>query len=260
MSDQALDFCVFEQPLNERIRACLRLEHLFARINHHLERQSPLDSLNVILLLIEAADVLSRIDIKRELIKEIERQQNQLMAVADSPGVDSAKLKNLLAEQERLIRALYDNASQPGAHLKNNELLNAIRQRASIPGALCEFDIPGLHYWMGQSFEQRQADIQHWLAPFTDIRTANEMVIGLIRDSVDPIWVTAREGFLQQSIDYGAPFQLLRLILEPGTPGYPEISAGKHRFSVRFMSHDMQESLPKQISQDIEFRLALCRL
>lgn len=260
MSDQTLDFHVFEQPLNERIRACLRLEHLFARVDHHLNKSSPLDSLNVILLLIEAADVLSRIDIKRELIKEIERQQNQLMAVADSPGVDAGKLQSLLTEQERLIRALHNYSSQPGAHLKSNELINAIRQRASIPGALCEFDIPGLHYWLGQSQEQRQHDIDQWLAPFADIRTANEMVIGLIRDSVDPIWVTAREGFLQQSMDNGAPYQLLRITLPDDAPGYPEISAGKHRFSVRFMRHDMQQGQPQQVNEDIEFQLALCRL
>ncbi|MFP4638976.1 MAG: cell division protein ZapD [Guyparkeria sp.] len=251
---------IFEQPLNERIRACLRLDHLFARIDHHLESASRNDTLCTVLLLLEAADVLSRIDIKRELIKELERQQGRLMNMGNAPGVDRGKLDALLAQQNDLIRALHGYHAQPGAHLKSHELLNAVRQRASIPGALCEFDIPGLHYWLGLPEEQRREDLDTWLAPFGDIRAANELVISLIRNSVDTMSVTADEGFLQQSIESATPYQLLRVMIEDDADLYPEISAGKHRFTVRFMTLDRQTGHPRQVQEDIEFRLALCRL
>ncbi|MDG4867931.1 cell division protein ZapD [Guyparkeria sp. 1SP6A2] len=251
---------IFEQPLNERIRACLRLDNLFARIDHHLGNPSRNDTLCTVLLLLEAADVLSRIDIKRELIKELERQQGRLMGVPDSPGVDREKLNALLEQQNGLIKALHAYANQPGAHLKNHELLNAVRQRASIPGALCEFDTPGLHYWLGLPEEERRKDIDTWLAPFADIRAANELVISLIRNSVDTMSVVAEEGFLQQSIESASPYQLLRVMLDEDTDAYPEISAGKHRFTVRFMTLDRENGHPRQIHENIEFRLALCRL
>ncbi len=251
---------IYEQPLNERIRACLRLDHLFSRIDHHLTSNSRDDTLCTVLLLLEAADVLSRIDIKRELIKELERQQARLMRVRDSPGVDRDKLDALLDRQNGLIKALHGYHAQPGAHLKNHELLNAVRQRASIPGALCEFDIPGLHYWLGLGEDERRRDIDAWLAPFADIRQANELVIDLIRNSVDTMAVTAEAGFLQQSIESASPYQLLRVMIDDDTDCYPEISAGKHRFTVRFMTLDRENGHPRQLGEDIDFHLALCRL
>jgi len=251
---------IYEQPLNERIRACLRLDHLFARIDHHLQSSSRDDTLCTVLLLLEAADVLSRIDIKRELIKELERQQARLMNVPDSPGVDRNKLNALLDQQNGLIKALHGYHAQPGAHLKSHELLNAVRQRASIPGALCEFDIPGLHYWLSLPDAERREDIAVWLEPFTDIRQANELVISLIRNSVDTMSVVAEEGFLQQSIESATPYQLLRVMIDDDIVCYPEISAGKHRFTVRFMTLDRENGHPRQVDEDIDFRLALCRL
>jgi len=230
------------------------------RIDHHLEGESPNDSLCVVLLLLEAADVLSRIDVKRELIKELERQQAKLLQVADAPGVDAAKLDTLLKRQGKLIDQLHHFMGQPGAHLKTNELLNAIRQRASIPGALCEFDIAPLHYWLGLDNNERREDILDWLAPLDPIREANELVIDLIRNSVSPMRVTAESGFLQQSIDAGAPFQMLRVMLDDEMDFYPEISAGKHRFSVRFMTLDRRTGHPNQVHEDVSFELALCQL
>ncbi|HSH84197.1 MAG TPA: cell division protein ZapD [Guyparkeria sp.] len=251
---------IFEQPLNERIRACLRLDNLFSRIDHHLHSSSQNDTLCTMLLLLEAADVLSRIDIKRELIKELERQQARLMSVPDSPSVDREKLNALLDQQTGLIKSLHAYHAQPGVHLKNHELLNAVRQRASIPGALCEFDIPGLHYWLGRPADERREDVDAWLAPFADIRQANELVIDLIRNSVGTMSVIAEAGFLQQSIESASPYQLLRVMIDDNTVAYPEISAGKHRFTVRFMTLDRDNGRPRQVHEDIQFRLALCRL
>ncbi|MFW6322809.1 MAG: cell division protein ZapD, partial [Guyparkeria sp.] len=183
-----------------------------------------------------------------------------LMNVPDTPGVNRDKLNALLDQQNGLIKALHGYHAQPGAHLKNHELLNAVRQRASIPGALCEFDIPGLHYWLGLPEDERRQDIDTWLEPFADIRQANELVISLIRDSVDTMSVTAEEGFLQQSIESATPYQLLRVMIDDEIDAYPEISAGKHRFTVRFMTLGRENGHPRQIHEDVEFRLALCRL
>ena len=64
---------VFEQPLNERARSCLRLEHLFRALNKGLEGETEWDSREALCAMIEIGDLLSRTDIKGELIKELER-------------------------------------------------------------------------------------------------------------------------------------------------------------------------------------------
>ncbi|MFW6021354.1 MAG: cell division protein ZapD, partial [Guyparkeria sp.] len=70
----------------------------------------------------------------------------------------------------------------------------------------------------------------------------------------------AEEGFLQQSIESATPYQLLRVMIDDEIDAYPEISAGKHRFTVRFMTLGRENGHPRQIHEDVEFRLALCRL
>lgn len=250
----------FEQPLNERIRACLRLEYLFSRFDQHLAEESSEDSLCAMLILIEATDVLGRIDVKRELIKELERQQAKLLQVAHTPQVNADVLNQLLDQQAQLLDQLHRMGSQPGAHLKNHELINAVRQRASIPGALCAFDLAALHHWLAQPYTERREDFQQWLEPLTTIRRANELVIDLIRNSVTAEKKTAEDGFFQLNMESSMPYQLVRVLLDDTTNVYPEISAGKHRVIIRFMHIDQQTGHPYQVNHDVAFELAICQL
>ncbi|MGC9457860.1 MAG: cell division protein ZapD [Halothiobacillaceae bacterium] len=251
---------VFEQPLNERVRACLRLEHLFSRSDYYSGSDNAEGSLCAILMLLEIGEVLGRIDLKRELMKELERQSGNLQRLLDSPGIDQQMLRRLLDRQKALIDGLHEIKGQPGAHLKNHELLAAVKQRAAIPGGLCDFDIAPLHYWLKRPADDRHQDLEDWIMPFEVIRESNALILELIRNSVSPLRVVAENGFLQQSMDPGAPLQMLRVRLEPGTDCYPEISAGKHRFSVRFMRLDPRNGHPLQVDQDIPFQLSTCQL
>ncbi|MGH8569151.1 MAG: cell division protein ZapD, partial [Gammaproteobacteria bacterium] len=64
----------YEQPLNERMRAFLRLEHLFGALWGKVAGVSESDSRAAIAAIIDVTDLLWRSDIKGDLIKEIERQ------------------------------------------------------------------------------------------------------------------------------------------------------------------------------------------
>jgi len=193
-------------------------------------------------------------------MKELERQNGNLQRLMNTPHVDEAKLTTLLNEQKQLIDGLHSIKGQPGSHLKTHELLMAVKQRSVIPGGLCDFDIPSLHFWLKQPASVRHECLAHWIEPFDTIRAANELILNLIRNSVKPKHVTAEKGFLQQCINPGAPFQLLRVELDDNNDCYPEISAGKHRFSVRFMQMDTLTGHPVQKTEDISFQLYTCRL
>jgi cell division protein ZapD len=41
-------------------------------------------------------------------------------------------------------------AGKIGQHLRDNDWLMSIKSRASIPGGVCEFDLPSYHYWRHQ--------------------------------------------------------------------------------------------------------------
>ena len=68
------DQIIFEHPLNEKCRTLLRLSHLFEQFEHHLALQTEWSSRAALLALLDVAAVLSRADIKSELLKELERR------------------------------------------------------------------------------------------------------------------------------------------------------------------------------------------
>ena len=250
---------VYEQPLNERIRTFLRLEFLFRQADHSLHGVSPWDSRATVACLIDILSIFGRNDLKNEVIKELERQAANLAPLERLPGVDRDKLGRTLGNMERLIDKLYVTQGQIGQLLKDNEFLCSVKQRSSIPGGTCDFDLPAYHHWLQLPVERRLNDLQGWLGEFTTLREALELILRQVRESAPPQTVTAPGGFYQQSLDTNAPFQLVRAVLPAEAPCFAEISGGKHRFTIRFMEPRMEER-PVQTTGDVEFQLACCAL
>ena len=83
----------------------------------------------------------------------------------------------------------------------------------------------------------------------------------LIRDSAFAEDVIAKNGFFQNSLDTSLANQMLRIELNCKDNIFPEISAGKHRYSIRILQNqETTDQLPVQLKQDINFKLFLCAL
>jgi cell division protein ZapD len=138
--------------------------------------------------------------------------------------------------------------------------LLGIKQRTSIPGGSCDFDLPQLRFWLNQTHEQRLTDIEAWVAPYCELEEVIELVLTSIRDSATAITVIAENGFYQQSLDTKQSTQLIRIGVDASKSIYPEISAGKHRYSVRFMRANPGDKPPTQVKESVEFELSRCCL
>lgn len=249
---------VYEQPLNERIRTFLRLEFLFQQVRSHLFRHSAWDSRAAINTLFDIVNVFSRSDLKTEIMKELERQAGFLERLAANPQVDKSRLEDILNDMDVLIDRLHTTNNQ-AFELRGNELLNSIKQRSSIAGGCCDFDLPAYHLWLSQPEEKRIIDIQKWLEPFEAIQEAIKLIMRLIRESAQPSNEIAEGGFFQTSLEPNSITQLIRVTLDADAPYYAEISGGKHRITIRFMEPYVYER-PKQTNQNIAFKLYCCTL
>lgn len=249
---------IYEQPLSERVRSFRRLEHLFTRAHSQLDigdlwaTRATLEALNDIMSL------MGRFDVKKELIKELERHATTLGALAKNPNVDSARLEDVVAQVKTYLGNLRTREHAPGLELRHNEFLSAVRQRMSIPAGTCDFDIPSLHYWLRRAPEERNKDLVRWLSAFEIVHGAIDLCLMLIRESAFATHETATAGFFQQSLDSANPTQMIRVALNPEVDCFPEISAGKHRFTVRFMRLDEIDTRPTQTNADVEFDLIRC--
>lgn len=253
------DTIFYEQPINERMRSFLRLEHLFKQAAYTLRGYSIWDSRSTLTCITSVLDLLSRNDLKTELLKELERQEKTLSSLSNLAGVDKEQLKNILKQIETAQQNILDFTGQLGQDIREHELLNSLRQRSSVVGGTCNFDLPYLHYWLQQPPEQRIEQLENWITKLEIISQPISLILDITRESSSPIKTLADKGFYQQNIDTNSPVQLIRVGLPQDSEYFPEISAGKQRFSIRFM---LQQDGGRAIQavDDVTFQLICCSL
>ncbi len=254
---QTNEIC-YEQPLNERMRTFLRYEQLTHRFNFFTKQEHESDSHAALLTLIEILSLVSRGDLKQELLKELKRQIDSLELLSNKPKLNTDKLTKILSKLKDTFNQLHTVRGQIGNHLKENDFINSIRQRAAIPGGTCDFDLPEYHYWLSLPFDQRKKVLLEWIAPFEVVQISVSQALHLVRESTQFLSKTASKGFYDQNLDPSSPNQLIRIAISKQKNFFPECSAGKHRFSIRFLEQDDPNTTPKQAHANIEFKLACC--
>lgn len=237
----------------------MRLEFLFSQARYSMRGFSVWDSRATILSILDILNILSRIDIRADLLKELERQTNALLAISSSPGVDPSILTDTLNKLRSYMEDLKLHSTTMRGDLMENELLKLIRQRASIPGGTCDFDLPAFHYWLTQPAEKRVEVLESWLAQIDHLRQSIELILGLLRESAVNMPRQAQDGFYQQSLETNTPYQLIRVLIPEDAGYYAEISGGKHRFSIRFMLPSNGERAAP-CHNTIDFQLSCCAL
>lgn len=260
ISEPAPSRVVYEQPLGERIRSFLRLEYLFERANYEIARDSTWATRTTMEVLIDIMALMGRSDVKKEIIKELERHGVTLENLSQNPNVDRVRLEDILARIRQFLGAMKVRDNPPGYELRYHEFLSSVRQRSSIPAGTCDFDLPNLHFWLQKPIPQRNRDLTRWLSAFDLIRDAITLCLSLIRESNLTSEEVAIDGFYQRSLDPSSPCQMIRVAIDADRLVFPEISAGKHRFTVRFMELEHTEERPVQTGRDVPFQLSCCVL
>jgi cell division protein ZapD len=251
---------VYEQPLNEKVRAFLRLEKLFQQYDFHLKHGSDWNNRIAIDSILEILAYTTRSDVKLEVLKELERQHTRLERLSRRPQIDQSQLTSVLKNIQKRIGELQAINGQIGQETKNIELLTAIAQKSSVPGSICDFDLPALKHWLMLAKDKRQNHIEKWFQPFGPLDRAVHLILDVLRHSAEDTEEIAQNGFFQKSLDTNQAIQLLRISMPDSSLCYPEISAGKHRFSVRFMKNEDPSIRPEQCQQDVDFKLKMCAI
>lgn len=254
------DSITYEQPLLERMRLFMRIEELMHRFRFCLEGKTGWETHCALTTLIEILDLTNRVDLKRELMKELERQIANLSRLVSEPSVDQDRLNGVIDQQRKLIEQIHTINGQLDQQIKANDFFGSIRQRNSIPGGTCDFDLPAYHYWLARPASERRELLHTWSRPFQDINEAVGLVLKLIRNSAEPRTMVAQQGFYEQPLDSSVPWQMIRITLPADSSCYPEISAGRQRFSVRFLRPGDMKNRARQCEQDIKFQLTCCAL
>lgn len=254
---QATDTNVFEQPLSERVRTLLRLEFLFQQRRHHALDDSPTGTRAALQSLLDVLSLTARSDLKSEVIKEIQEQQTVLSRSPELlQGMEVRQAFARLADALKGVQRLPSHFV--GSSLRSHEFLDAIAKRSAIPGGAAPFDLPALHRWLAEPTIRIRADLDRWFAHFAPYETAIHACLEVLRHSGPTLDLVAEKGVHLHAPQ--AAHQLLRVRVPSDSGLYPEISAGRYRYSLRFMQQPDVDSRATQVTRDVRFQLQCCLL
>lgn len=248
----------YEFPLNEKVRTMLRLEDLFARIKHYTDYDDSMDHHAALSTLFEILEVVSRADLKSDLLQELERQKRMLSSLHNNPAISEKALDAILNEIDRALADLLSMSGKVGQYLRENEWLMGIKQRAVMPGGTCEFDLPSYHYWQEQDKNIRRENLRSWLAPLMPLNAAIKIILKLLRENGKVFHFTAHQGTFQQ-IQGGRVAQMLRIRLSRDLPCIPEVGANKYAINIRFISANFAAK-SSLFEKDVPFDLTFCSI
>ena len=250
------DSLLFEYPQQENIRSYLRLEYLFKQFqrNHLATNQD--NHFHALKILFEILEILARGDTRSELIKELSRLAEYFQALEANPQVDSSKLSNFLKQIQLLNQWVNKYKGKFGDSIRQNAFIESVKNRAIIPGGLCQFDCPELYIFLNKPHQTRQQMLTEWMEDIKGVETSIEVILRLIRDTGK--WTSQQAplgSFMLETTEQ--PFKLLRIRKITNNNIFPEFSCGKHRSSIHFMTFNhYQKKMPA--NSKIEFELACC--
>lgn len=253
----------FEQPLNECIRICLRLEYLFRQFhnNIHVSQFSTQNAQLALIKLIEMMNVIDRPDLKSRLTQTLTQNAATLSQLQQLPQINQKHLREILTKLDPLINELHSTHTKIAESLRNNDFLNAVRTQVHNPGGVCDFALPMLAVWLTHHNEEQKKELLSWFQEFNLLESITEIILDLTRESTVPEKLVAADGFYQRTLNPATPCQLVRVTIAKDLNVYPELSVGKHRLSVHFLETSYLDGKRLGLRhQDIEFELSCCRI
>ncbi len=242
----------YEFPLNEKVRTMLRLEHLFNRWDFFYAQNSYFDHHSAILTLFDIGELAIRLDLRTDLLKEVDRQINILTSNLNQIETN----KKLLQDLNASLYELQQLFSRGILATEDKEWLYSIKSKSMIAGGTCQFDLPSYYAWQQQHEDERRVDLIKWVTPLLCLKKSTVLILNLLRQSSFMQQEDAINGIYQKMLS-GKMFQLLQININQNEVIIPEVSGNKYMITIRFNQLDEKKNL-KYLSSNINFNLILC--
>lgn len=207
--------------------------------------------------LFDLVDASARSDLRNELLQGLLKKRQDLLT--RRTGAAPSELELLEADFEAIgsaIERINRTVGRLSQRLRENEWLQLVRTRQSIPGGTCAFDMPTMHHWLSKPAEERRADLEGWVAPMSPTRDAIVLLLKTMRASCLNEDLRAAGGSYQR-IATGKQYTIAQVALPRDSLLIPEVSVNKYRLWVRFSRPDADRRL-HAVTETVEFRLGLC--
>ena len=241
---------IYEEPVDERIRKFLKLENYFLKIKYHKELDTSHDSFAALYNLIMVYKILSRVEVKSELIREIDFQKQKYNEYIKIDSSDKIKLNSIMEKQNVILNDLYNLKSNYLTELNNDEFFQFCTKHYESLNT--EMD-----YWLTRDYAIRLNQINLWLEIIKPIESSVYFCLDILRKSSETNELCADNGFHLIKLNPEKKIRLLRITMQSDNYYFPHISLGPQRATISFTLLN-ENNRYVRIKENIIFVLDLC--
>ena len=241
---------IYEEPVDERIRKFLKLESYFLKINKHKDIDNSYDSFAALYNLISLYQNLSRAEVKRELIREIDFHKSRYMEYIKIEGSDKIKLNSIMEKQNVILNRLHNLPANYLTELHNDELFQHCAKHYDTLSS-------ELDYWLTRDYTFRCNQINLWQEIIKPIENSVYFCLDILRKSSETREECAKSGMHIFKLDPDKKVRMLRITMHSDNYFFPRVSVGPQRATISFMTlNDSNKFI--QLKDDITFVIDLC--
>ena len=245
---------IYEEPAQEKIRKFIRIESLFKKILYFKNKDDRRENYIAVLSLCELHEILVRSDIKSELIREIETHNSYFQKLKDVPQADSNRLNSILEKQEMLLKLIFSAKSNYLDYLDQDILFKTMAKNS-----INEVQPSSIEFWLSRDVMLRETQIDLWLEPILFVKKSINFILEVVRKSGQFDDKLATKGFFIEKLDPKKNILLVRITLTSDLYYFPQISLGKQRLNIMFMTKD-DKNIFIPFQEDVSFILTICSL
>ena len=252
------EYIIYEQPVAENIRNFLKCEYLFEKFNAALLQEDLWGVKTSISTLLEMSDFIIRINLKVELLKDLERSMLYFKVLnKNNNNVNIIELDGYMSKIEDAINMLNDVNNSPSKSIVNNEFLMHINNKIHIPAGDNFFDMPSYLNFLSSSKSSIIEHINSWYEPFNPLISASRLILTIRRDTADFIPYISSKSYFEKKLDKNSKVDLIRIKLLKKDSIYPVISVNRQNINIIFKTSYGKNRLSKPITENNEFSLSL---
>ena len=251
------EYIIYEQPVAENIRNFLKCEYLFEKFNSALSQQDLWGVKSSISTLLEMSDFFSRINLKVELLKDLEKCILYFNNLTNNNDVNALVLDDFISKIEESIDMLNNINGNPSKLIVDNDFLMQINNKIHIPAGDNFFDMPSYLNFLSSSKSSILDHINIWYEPFNPLILASKLILNIRRNTADFVQYTSSKSYFEKKLNKNSRVDLVRIKLLKIDNLYPVISVNRQNINVIFKTSYGKNKLSKQITENNEFSLSL---
>lgn len=247
---------IYEQPVSENIRNILKCEYLYEKYKASLAQENIWGIKSCVATLLETSDFLIRINIKIELLKELEKNIIYTKKLIDNDKISLEKYDNYHSKLKHSIQILNDIKSNPSKSVIDNDFLMQIKSKIYIPAGDNFFDMPSYLNFLTSNKSYILKNIENWYSPLIPLFISSKLILDIRRLSEFNTF-TSNKSFFQTKIDQNIKVDLVRIKLLSNLNIYPDVSVNRQNLNIIFKETYGVNRLSKAIDENINFDLSL---